>query len=78
MISFRDVARNIERSAVNSAIRSTPLEATLSQGIIRVGSPQNLLAANHNLDAPLIASDGTVQILLRANTIPISDGLLAP
>ncbi len=77
MINFRDVARNIERNAVNTAISAVPLQLTLSQGINRVGSPQNLLTPNHNLDTPIIGPDGTPLVLLRASTIPIGEGILA-
>lgn len=78
MVTFRDVARNIERNAVNTALSSIPVEFALSQGLDRVGSPMNLLSPNHDLDAPVIGPDGVALVLLRANTVSIGEGRLAP
>lgn len=78
MISFRDVARQIESNAVASTMRALPVEATLSPALTRAGGPQNLLTSNADPDAPRYAPDGTPLILLRTDNIPINKGLLAP
>ncbi|RYX80140.1 hypothetical protein EON83_29880 [bacterium] len=80
MVNFRDVARNIERRAVNTALASIPREASISQALSQTGSPLNQLTANHDLNIPIPnpTPDGPPLTLLRANTINIEDGHLAP